>query len=94
MTFDDPSCMSDSSLGLDVNKIMINNMITRKYSHSDVKFMTRVGDMRSGSTLQVKGQCIQSETYPMIGVTVDYLIEKSSIKQVVHGSSAGGCKDS
>lgn len=29
ITFDDPKCMSASEVGLDVNKMMINNVISR-----------------------------------------------------------------
>lgn len=94
LIFDDRMCMSDgrTGLGLDVNKMMINNIITRSYSHSDAKFQTRVQEMYPTSLLQVKGSCIQSKTYPLIGVTVDYIIQEGSITQVVHGASAGGCK--
>jgi hypothetical protein len=34
ITFDNPKCMSDSGLGLDVNKMMINNIIAKWYSHT------------------------------------------------------------
>jgi len=91
ITFDNPNCMSDSSLGLDVNKMMINNVLSRWYSHPDAKFQTRVSEMYKGSMLQKKGGCIQSKKYPIIGITVDYLIKGGSITGVIHGSSAGGC---
>ena len=91
ITFDDPTCMSDSGLGLDVNKMMINNIISRWYSHSDANFQTRVSEMFNGSLLQKKGKCIQSKTYPDMGITVDYLIKDNSIAGVIHGSSVQGC---
>ena len=85
--------MSDKGLGLDVNKMMINNIISRWYSHRDAKFQTRVSEMFNGSLMQKKGKCIQSKTYPLIGITVDYLIENNSITGVIHGSSIQGCKN-
>jgi hypothetical protein len=94
LTFDDPLCMSDSGtgLGLDINKMMINNVITRTYSHADADFGTRVSEMFSSSLLQIRGSCIQSGKYPAIGVTVDYIISNNSITGVVHGPAANGCR--
>ncbi len=83
--------MSDNGLGLDVNKMMINNIISKWYSHSDADFQTRVSEMFNGSPLQKKGKCIQSKKYPIIGITVDYLIKGNSITGVIHGSSVQGC---
>ena len=91
ITFDDPACMSDSGLGLDINKMMINNVISRWYSHSDANFQTRVSEMHKGSLMQKKGKCIQSKTYPIIGITVDYFVKNDSITGVIHGSSIQGC---
>jgi hypothetical protein len=91
ITFDDPNCMSDNGIGLDVNKMMINNIVSKWYSHSDASFQTRVSDMYESSLLQKKGKCIQSKTYPAIGITIDYIIEGNSISSVIHGSSVQGC---
>jgi hypothetical protein len=91
ITFDEPSCMSDSGIGLDTNKMMINNIISRWYSHSDAKFQTRVSEMFNGSMMQKKGRCIQSKTYSAIGITVDYIVKNNSITSVIHGSSVQGC---
>lgn len=91
ITFDNPKCMSDSGLGLDVNKMMINNIISRWYSHSDADFKTRVSEMFNGSVLQEKGKCILSMKYPIIGITVDYFIKDNAITGVIHGSSIQGC---
>ena len=95
LTFDNPTCMADDgeSFLLDVNKMMINNVITRPYSHSDANFQTRVSELLPTSLLQIKGQCIQSKKYPLIGVTIDYIIRNRSITQVKHGPAAGGCKN-
>ena len=84
--------MSDNGLSLDINKMMINNIISYWYSHSDAKFQTHVSEMFNGSLMQKKGKCIQSKTYPLIGVMVDYFIENNSITGVIHGSSIQGCK--
>ena len=91
ITFDNPTCMSDSGVGLDVNKMMINNIISRWYSHRDANFQTRTSEMYKGSALQKKGKCIQSKKYPIIGITVDYFIKGNSITGVIHGSSVQGC---
>ena len=93
ITFDNPTCMSDSGLGLDINKMMINNIISRWYSHSDANFQTRASEMFNGSAMQEKGKCIQSKKYPIIGITVDYFVENNSITGVIHGSSIQGCKN-
>jgi len=93
ITFDNPKCMADSGVGLIVNKMMINNIITRWYSHSDSDFQTKADELYKGSLYQVKGQCIQSRTYPIIGVTVDYIVKESSIVKVIHGQSAGPCSN-
>ncbi len=91
ITFDNPTCMSDSGIGLDTNKMMINNIISRWYSHSDANFQTRVSEMYNGSLMQKKGECIQSKTYSGIGITVDYFVKNNSITGVIHGSSVQGC---
>ena len=93
ISFDDPQCMSDSGVGLDVNKMMINNVKSRWYSHPDAKFQTRVPEMFNGSPLQKKGRCIQSKTYPIIGITIDYFTKNNSITRVIHGRAAQGCKN-
>lgn len=91
LTFDDPTCMTDSGVGLGVNKMMINNIISRWYSHSDAAFQTLEEELFDGSMLQTKGKCIQSATYAIIGIVVDYFIEGTSITGVIHGSSVQGC---
>lgn len=91
ITFDNPTCMTDSGLGLNANKMMINNIISRWYSNSDANFKTRVSEIYNGSLMQKKGNCIQSTKYPNIGIMVDYFVENNSIKGVIHGSSVQGC---
>ncbi|WP_430233568.1 hypothetical protein [Nitrosomonas communis] len=91
MIFDDPRCMSEADVGLDINKKMINNVITGWYSHSDAAFQTSVQDLFPSSMLQKQGLCIQSKKYPIIGVLVDYEIKNNSIIRVRHGRAGGGC---
>ena len=93
MTFDDPACMSDNGAGLDINLMLINNVVAYWYSHDDADFQTRVSDLYPGSYDQVKGKCTQSKKYPVVGVTIDYIIENGSIVSVIHGISGGGCTD-
>ena len=89
--FDDSQCMKDSGIGLDTNKMMINNVISKWYSHSDADFDTK--NPYKTSLYQTKGQCIQSRTYPAIGIAVDYLIRDNSIVMVFHGPTVQGCKN-
>ena len=91
--FDDATCMSDSGIGLETNMMMINNVISRWYSHSDAKFMTRASELFNGSLFQKRGQCMQSKTYSAVGIVVEYLIEGDSIVSVLHGPSVQGCKN-
>jgi hypothetical protein len=91
ITFDDPQCMSASEIGLMVNKMMINNVITRWYSHPDANFQTRESALYPSSLFQKKGKCIQSKKYSGVGVTVDYFIRNNSITGVIHGLAIQGC---
>jgi len=91
ITFINPTCMSDSGIGLDVNKMLINNIVARWYSHSDADFKTRASEMYNGSPMQKKGKCIQSKRYPDMGITIDYFITGNSITGVIHGSSVLAC---
>jgi len=89
ITFDDAQCMKDSGIGLDTNKMMINNIISRWYSHADANFDTK--NLYKTSMAQQQGQCMQSRTYPIIGITVDYIVSDRSIVKVLHGPSLQGC---
>jgi hypothetical protein len=91
LSFDDQTCMKTSELGQTVNKMMINNVISRWYSHSDASFQTRESELFPTSLLQKRGQCIQSKKYPAIGIVVDYEGSRDSIVRVRHGMSAQGC---
>ena len=95
ITFDDPKCMSAGELGdlgIGINKRMINNVISKWYSHSDANFMTGESELFNGSKTQKKGKCIYSKKYPkVIGIAVDYFIKDNSIYSMIHGMSLMGC---
>lgn len=93
LTFDNPRCMMPSELGLNANIMLINSVITRPYSHAGARFQTRVSDLFKTSLFQVRGQCIQSATYPIIGVLVEYHQANGSIYMVKHAPSAGRCSN-
>ncbi|WP_404366769.1 hypothetical protein [Marinobacter sp.] len=92
LTFDDQSCMQASEFGQTVNKMMINNVISRWYSRGDANFKNRESELFPTSLLQKRGQCIQSKKYPATGIVVDYEESQESIVRVRHGMSAQGCK--
>ena len=91
ITFDDPKCMSGKEFGHVINKVMINNIVSKWYSHGDANFDTK--HLHKSSAFQKKGECIQSETYSTIGIAIEYFIKNNNITGVIHGSTAGGCKD-
>ena len=93
LTFIDPQCMAATGLEADINKMMISNAITRTYSHSDAKFMTKPGELLRTSALQVRGQCIQSATYPGAGVAIEYQAAGNSIASVRHAATVGQCSN-
>lgn len=96
VTFADAKCMSEGLGGQDVNIMMINNIIARWYYgsqvQSDAAFQTRADELLPTSMFQKKGRCMQSKTYPSIGVTVDYEISNGAIVRVRHGNAVQGCK--
>lgn len=83
--FEDKNCMAESEFGLEINKTNINKIISKWYSHDDADFQTSAGELYPKSMLQIKGQCMQSKTYSIIGVLVDYTVKD--------GSSVGACRD-
>jgi hypothetical protein len=91
LSFDDQTCMKVSELGQTVNKMRINNVISRWYSRSNANFQTRESELFRTSLLQKRGQCIQSKKYPAIGIVVEYEKNLESIVRVRHGMSAQGC---
>jgi hypothetical protein len=74
-----------------VNVMMINNVVSGWYSHSDAGFSTRKSEIKKANGLQIKGFCIQSRKYPLVSVAIDY-IGKSSITSVKHSIGTGGCE--
>ena len=95
--FDNPKCMSAIDLGktgIAINKMMINNIISKWYSHRDANFMTKESALFNGSMMQKKGKCIYSRKYPdVVGIAVDYFIKNDSIYSLAHGASLMGCKN-
>ena len=79
------------TLGQGVNRMMIANFVTKPYSHTDAKFMTRLEDHKRSSFLQVRGACIQSATYSIIGVVIEYQIKKDHIVGAKHAMAVEGC---
>jgi hypothetical protein len=89
IVFDDPQCMKDAGEGLDANKTMINETISKWYSHADANFDTK--NLRRSSLAQEVGQCMQSKRFAAIGVVLDYEISDGSIVKVYHGPALEGC---
>lgn len=91
LVFDDPRCMNATDVALLVNQSMIAGFITRGYSHPDAAFQTEIGQFQSGSGLQVRGICIQSATYPIVGVVAEFQIEDEHITGIKHAMAVQGC---
>ena len=93
LKFDDKECMSADDEGVEyrINVFNINNLISYVFTQPDAAFMTRVEDLRDGSTFQVRGQCIKSQTYSGLGVAVEYEIEHEFITSVRYKLTPGGC---
>lgn len=89
MVFENKTCMENDDIG--VNVMMINNVVSRWYSHSDANFQNRKFEMFETSRSQKKGRCIQSKKYPNIGIAIDYIGGKY-IRSVKHTGTVQGCK--
>jgi hypothetical protein len=92
LMFDDPKCMGAEGVDKGVNEMMIANIIVRPYSHADASFQTRPGEIKSKSMLQVRGVCIQSQTYPTIGVVAEFEVKGGYIVGVKHAPAVQGCQ--
>ncbi|PIE06931.1 MAG: hypothetical protein CSA74_09805 [Rhodobacterales bacterium] len=93
LTFDDPECMVGTGLEFEINAKMIGNIITKPYSHDDARWQTNFEDLRDTSAMQVRGKCIQSATYPNVGVVVEFQVKDGFIRSVKHAPAAGECND-
>lgn len=93
LVFDNENCMNATDVALLVNQSMIAGFITRGYSHADAAFQTKIGQFKSSSSLQVRGICIQSAKYPIVGVVAEFQIKGDHIVGVKHAMSVQGCKD-
>ncbi|MYD89701.1 MAG: hypothetical protein F4Y08_05090 [Caldilineaceae bacterium SB0662_bin_9] len=95
MEFDDPACMGNSADGplLGVSQFMANNVLTNWYSKPDAAFGTRPRELMPGSEGQVRGWCIQSETYPTQSILVDYFADSdNNLVALLHGYAMSGCR--
>jgi hypothetical protein len=90
LVLDDENCMRADGWEYDVNIMMIGNIITRPYSHSDAAFLTR--EPNETSDFQTHGKCFQSSTYPAVGVAVDFIVKDGFIVSVKHAMAVMGCK--
>ena len=87
LTFDNATCMTaTSNIDKTTNKMLINRTISRWYSHPDAKFKTHPNDVSEPRKIAKNGFCIQSATYPMAGINIDY-IGDPSIEKVIHGNA-------
>jgi len=92
LIFDNSKCMSAEGIEYGANIMMINNFIAYPYSHDDAAFESRVEELRESSMFQIRGKCIQSATYPNIGVAVDYMMKGKFITSVKHAMTVDGCE--
>jgi len=83
--------MRATGLDAQINRMLIANNVARNHSNGKAKFLTRPDEIRPTSLFQVRGQCIQSETYPNIGVVIEYQTAGQSISAVRHAPAAMGC---
>ena len=94
ITFNDPNCMA--SAHDDLNKMMINNAITRwfrgAYFVRDIEFDTQ--DILPPAALQARGNCLQSTNYPSKGIYVEYIMEAGNITGVAYMVALDSCTGS
>lgn len=95
--FEDPKCMAHTLNDLEIyepiNRLMINNVITRwvssTYVRRDADFDTR--NLRRHGKHEARGYCIQSARYPSKGITIEYEGDGESIASVIYMLALGGC---
>lgn len=93
IVFDDPQCMSwTEDWQKHINLTMINNVVGRWYGRGDADYGTSPDELRQHSSLQKKGQCVQSKRYPALGFVVDVELGNSAVVGVWHASAVNGCK--
>ena len=92
LKFDDATCMTADGLDGEINQMLINQAIGGWHSHPDAKFMARRSELMRTSTLQVRGQCMQSKTYPMAAVALEYTTRNTFYTSVKHAFSLGPCQ--
>ena len=96
LLFDHRDCMKTSlgDLGMGIMQRLINDRIADWYSNEDADFQTKPSELHPTSMGQTRGWCMQSATYPLIGVLVEYFVDEGSITAVLHGMALGGCQSS
>lgn len=91
LVFSDQRCMSAVGLDGEVNARQINTAIARWYSHADADFAVGLDELHRTSPLQARGLCMQSRTYPGVGVVVEYFAHDGYLSGVKHAPSVGAC---
>ena len=92
MVFADPKCMTPDVLGIDYLQEQVNVTVAKWYSNSDAAFTTAPSDLTDKFLKRANGWCIQSETYPLITVLIDYFVDGESLAAVLHGQGPPGCE--
>lgn len=92
LTFDNPFCMKATGVDGTVNTLMIAKYVAAPYSHDDAAFQTGIGELRPAADGQSVGLCIQSATYPIIGVAFLPIITNGYISGAKHSLTIQGCK--
>ena len=86
MVFDSPTCAPNNA----ATQKAINDVISVWYSHDDANFATARAEMYPDARFQDRGLCIQSRTYPGIGIAIEYF-GKAYITRVRHAQSGMNC---
>ena len=88
LTFDDPTCFAGYTDGTAAGVIV--NWYLGDYFQRDADFDTAT--LRSPATLQGRGRCVQSRTYQMVSIWMEFERQGDAISRVVHMRGVGGCE--
>ena len=88
LTFNDPTCFTGYMNGAVAD--VITNWYLGIYFQPDANFDTVT--LRSPATLQGRGQCVQSRTYQMVSIWMEFERQGDAISRVVHMRGVGGCE--
>ena len=92
MVFSDPKCMTPDVLGIGYLQEQVTVTVAKWYSNSDAAFKTAPSDLTDKFFKRANGWCIQSETYPLITVLIDYFVDGESLAAVLHAQGPPGCE--